>query len=71
MKEKRAHHSELSIIRRHANLVDYLLSDEISMIEMKSLSRDQRKEKLRRMVEQLSTAENDVRDQIWNGTFEL
>ena len=71
LKEKKAHHSKLSIVRRHANLVDYLLSDEISMEEMKSLNRDQRKEKLRRMVEQLSTPENDVREKIWNGTFVL
>ena len=38
-------------------------------IRMKSLTRDQRKEKLRRMVEQLVTPDNAVRDQIWNGTF--
>ena len=69
LKEKRAHHGELSIIRRHENLVDYLLSDEISMEEMRILTRDQRKEKIRRMVEQLPTSDNDTREEIWNGTF--
>ena len=69
LKQRRTHHHEISIIRRHKGLVDFFLSDHVSMIEMKSLTRDQRKEKLRRMVEQLVTEDNKIRDKIWNGTF--
>ena len=68
-KQKRAHHQQLSIIRRHANLVDYILDCKITMLEVKELKREARNDKLKRIVEQLETEDNKVREEIWSGTY--
>ena len=71
VKNRRAHHRELSIIRRHETFVDYLLNCQISMLELYAMTRDERKEKLRRMIDLIPTHDNQIREQIWEGTFQL
>ena len=71
VKDRRAHHRELSIVRRHEAFVDYLLNCKVNMLELHSMTRDQRKEKLRRMIDLIPSKENGIRDQIWEGTFKL
>ena len=71
VKNRRAHHRELSIIRRHEAFVDFLLNCQVSMLELYAMTRDERKEKLRRMIDLVPTHDNYIRGQIWDGTFQL
>ena len=71
VKNRRAHHRELSIIRRHEAFVDFIINCQVSMLELYAMTRDQRKEKLRRMIDLVPTHDNFIRGQIWDGTFRL